>query len=158
MLFPFIFCILNKEFERSTSMLYTEKDKQVVKEIIDKELAIKKAPQEQLEDCLMGHTKERLLRIRDILAVTGINTRHRKQEIVDKLMEATKEAFVQEVSYLTRHQYETLTDNSSCLNKTLTLDEVLEADFLFPLLDHGWLFLYLKGGSYTFVMPNELRT
>lgn len=138
-------------------MLYTEQEKQIVKQMVDEELAIKKTPESALKECLSSITKDRLLKIRDANHLTGINNGQKKAEIIDKLADALSECVLSKRDYLSKEQAEAVRELRTDGTKSLSFEEVLEQDFLFPLLDQGWLFLYKKKDTYRFVLPKEWK-
>lgn len=134
-------------------MPYSHEQKQTIQAIFEDDFVIKKQSKHSLEESLNGYTKDKLLTLKDIRHIDGITTRDLKQEIVDTLLSDITDTFATECLYLSRAQVEAL---SAKTHADLSLDELLEMDFLIPLLTYGWVYMYREKERYTLVFPDEL--
>lgn len=134
-------------------MSYSLEQKEKIKSIFEDDFVIKKEPMHSLSECLNGYTKDKLITLRDIHQVEGITTRDLKQDLVDALLLEIKEKFALECLYLSKEQSAVLSKNKW---EALSLDDVLEMDYLIPLLTYGWVYMFRNDELYTLVFPDEL--
>ena len=134
-------------------MSYSLEQKEKIKTIFEDDFVIKKEPMHSLSECLNGYTKDKLITLRDIHHVEGITTRDLKQDLVDALLSEIKEGFAVECLYLSKEQSAVLFKNEW---EALSLDDVLEMDYLIPLLTYGWVYMFRNEELYTLVFPDEL--
>src|SRR5699024_6765792 len=122
------------------------------------EASIKKEPEYELRDCLNCLTKQDLLEISSLHGADWIRPSYKKQTIVNNLAEEIEASFREEIAYLTKEQYTALVDGKLMERADRILEEVMEVEYLVPLMDLGWLFLFEEKDGYSFIMPVELSS
>ena len=149
--------MIKVKIERNDNVIDSIEERKVIKELIDSNLAINDTPKKELVDCLMGFTKDRMIDLRDAHQLSGMNAGNRKQELAEKLAVGIVENFPEESVFLSSQQYTALLNQDLDGKDAMDFDALLALDFLHPLVEFGWLFVFKEEDQYTLVMPKEIR-
>lgn len=141
---------------KDASMNFQDEWKKILVLFIQ-DLSIKKKKKEDLSDCLMCYSKDKLIEISHINEMPGSRTGQSKDMLVTELAKKVEENFHWKTAYLTKKQLQTLMDKNVTENEKLSLEDVVELEHLFPLIDLGWLFLFKDLDGYALVLPTPLR-